>query len=274
MWSAIHRAFFALGGHEPCSEDGLIALALNLSEDVKNLKALKEASAERDKLKGFYTEIVKELGDDLVLQRINKLTSDLRAQEVVDRTFRTSIGNALDQTCAPTHHPDIGAPHLKPMMPQERIDALHEIALLNQTHYNNAMDEVRHLRQVEIDLRKRCALLDWIAENVGNIDFHVQVPSGVMSSDPWIALGSNFEACIAKARSELDKATATVLATQARPDSCTLAPDGWKCTRHAGHVGPCAAEPSDIIPSHLKHLATAGLLIDHDAIKQTNTPDV
>jgi hypothetical protein len=26
---------------------------------------------------------------------------------------------------------------------------------------------------------------------------------------------------------------------------CLMAPPGWKCTRQAGHDGPCAAEPYD-----------------------------
>lgn len=29
------------------------------------------------------------------------------------------------------------------------------------------------------------------------------------------------------------------------PGTCSLAPDGWYCTREAGHIGPCAAWPVD-----------------------------
>jgi hypothetical protein len=42
----------------------------------------KKLRAERDKLLGFYTEIVKELGDDLVLKRLKDLRAELAAQKV------------------------------------------------------------------------------------------------------------------------------------------------------------------------------------------------
>jgi hypothetical protein len=42
----------------------------------------KKLRAERDKLLGFHTEIVKELGDDLVLKRLKDLRAELAAQKV------------------------------------------------------------------------------------------------------------------------------------------------------------------------------------------------
>lgn len=45
--------------------------------------------------------------------------------------FKASIFEALDKAGAPTHHPDIGAPARKPMMPQERITAIAENAKAN-----------------------------------------------------------------------------------------------------------------------------------------------
>jgi len=29
------------------------------------------------------------------------------------------------------------------------------------------------------------------------------------------------------------------------PESCTVPPAGWYCTRQAGHAGPCAAYPTE-----------------------------
>ncbi len=52
----------------------------------------------------------------------------------------------------------------------------------------------------------RLALLDWIKTNVGNIDFHVKIPAGVISTNPWIAVGDNFEGAISKAKEQLSKA--------------------------------------------------------------------
>lgn len=48
-------------------------------------------------------------------------------------------------------------------------------------------------------------VLEWIAANVGNIDFHVKVPANVMSSNPWIATGENFVSAVNKAREQLAK---------------------------------------------------------------------
>lgn len=58
---------------------------------------------------------------------------------------------------------------------------------------------------------------------------------------------------------------AQVIADMQSPE-CSLPPPGWKCTRKAGHDGPCAAVPDydnfpDIIPPESKHLATAGRLL-------------
>lgn len=46
---------------------------------------------------------------------------DLLAQTRVNTSFSRAISQALNDTPAPTHHPDIGAPARKPLMPQERI---------------------------------------------------------------------------------------------------------------------------------------------------------
>lgn len=45
-------------------------------------EVLAEVRAERDKLLGFYTEIVKELGDDLVLKRFREMRDELAHQKV------------------------------------------------------------------------------------------------------------------------------------------------------------------------------------------------
>lgn len=61
----------------------------------------------------------------------------------------------------------------------------------------------------EIDrLNGQCAALDWVKTNVGNIDFDVIVPAGVMSTNPWIAVGDNFESAIAQAKQMLESARA------------------------------------------------------------------
>lgn len=42
----------------------------------------------------------------------------------------------------------------------------------------------------------------------------------------------------------------SVLRTEAAADSirCTLPPDGWRCARRRGHLGPCAAAPIARVP--------------------------
>ncbi len=49
-------------------------------------------------------------------------------------------------------------------------------------------------------------VLEWIAANVGNIDFHVNFPSYVMGTNPWIATGENFVSAVKQAREQLAKA--------------------------------------------------------------------
>lgn len=49
-------------------------------------------------------------------------------------------------------------------------------------------------------------ILDWIKGNVGNIDFHVVVPAGVMSTNPWIATGPTFRDAVTKAKQQLARA--------------------------------------------------------------------
>ena len=55
---------------------------------------------------------------------IAQLRSDLRAQENVTQSYRAAVTSALDAANAPTYHPKTAAPHAKPMMPSERIQAL------------------------------------------------------------------------------------------------------------------------------------------------------
>ena len=50
----------------------------------------------------------------------------------------------------------------------------------------------------------RVELLEWVKARVRNIDFSIDVPPGVMCSQPWIALGSNFEEAVAKARDQFN----------------------------------------------------------------------
>lgn len=62
---------------------------------------------------------------------------------------------------------------------------------------------------LELDaIRERVALFDWLKTNVGNIDFDVIVPpdANVMSTNPWIAVGGNFESAIRQAKEQLAKA--------------------------------------------------------------------
>lgn len=34
------------------------------------------------------------------------------------------------------------------------------------------------------------------------------------------------------------------------PEECSIAPEGWRCTRDGGHDGPCAAEPDRAYAPH------------------------
>lgn len=66
------------------------------------------------------------------------------------------------------------------------------------------LDELNKKYFTELEtLRARVALFDWLKTNVGNIDFEVIVPPKVMSTNPWIAVGENFETAIAKAKEQL-----------------------------------------------------------------------
>lgn len=75
-----------------------------------------------------------------------------------------------------------------------------EIALLKA-----ANADVRRIALERDAALERCKLFDWIKDNVGNIDFAVNVPKDVFSSNPWIAMGHNFESAVAKARAALAK---------------------------------------------------------------------
>lgn len=66
------------------------------------------------------------------------------------------------------------------------------------------LDELNKKYFTELEsLRHRVALLDWIKANVGNIDFNINVPPEVMSTNPWIAVGHNFETAVATAKEQL-----------------------------------------------------------------------
>lgn len=56
-----------------------------------------------------------------ILPAVQQLRANLETAREMREDFRESVANALTQAGAPTHHPDIGAPARKPMMPQERI---------------------------------------------------------------------------------------------------------------------------------------------------------
>ncbi len=53
---------------------------------------------------------------------------------------------------------------------------------------------------------ERLELLDWIKVNIESIDFYIKLPPGVFSTNPWIAVGGNFEGAIRKAKEQLDSA--------------------------------------------------------------------
>ena len=99
----------------------------------------------------------------------------------------------------------------------ERIAALLESAWRKAEAREAALDALAESeeRRNEIarernTLRARCEGLEetekWIKDHVGNIDFYVKVPEGVMATNPWIATGENFFDAIAKAWRELESA--------------------------------------------------------------------
>lgn len=101
--------------------------------------------------------------------RCRELGADLFAQETLHSNFNHLIHESLSKAGAPTHHPDIGAPARKPMMPQERIEAI-------RSFYDEKCQEASSLRQqltaaeAEKDkaladvaeLRKQLAAKSWV----------------------------------------------------------------------------------------------------------------
>lgn len=85
----------------------------------------------------------------------------------------------------------------------EIIVRLYQEGQREQLHmlHGQAASSIRHLDKDDSPTADE--LLDWMKEHVGNIDFQVIVPSGVMTSDPWIATGSTFREALAKARTQL-----------------------------------------------------------------------
>lgn len=90
-------------------------------------------------------ELAKLGGEELTLATFcRQIEIELRQQESVNRAFVHIISNALDGVGAPTHHPDIGAPARKPMMPQERIAALGQQLDAVKTQAVREMGEAYH----------------------------------------------------------------------------------------------------------------------------------
>lgn len=57
-------------------------------------------------------------------KRVRELEQAVNTARAVHASFQSHVETALDFAGAATHHPDIGAPVRKPMMPSERIDWL------------------------------------------------------------------------------------------------------------------------------------------------------
>lgn len=82
------------------------------------------------------------------------------------------------------------------MTTQEAVSgALFEIDQLDQLNR-------KYFTELET-LRQRAVLFEWLKTNVGNIDFTVIVPPKVLCTNPWIAVGHNFESAIAQAKEQL-----------------------------------------------------------------------
>lgn len=75
--------------------DELLAERATFAEfKLKTWDEQRTLRAERDKLLGFYTEIVRELGDDLVLKRIRELTVRAEAAEAKLASVRAAVVDA------------------------------------------------------------------------------------------------------------------------------------------------------------------------------------
>lgn len=69
------------------------------------------------------------------------------------------------------------------------------------------LDEARaKLAAAEARIVESDGLWGWIAENIGDVDFHVLVPAGIFSSQPWVATGSTLRRALERARRELGAA--------------------------------------------------------------------
>ena len=79
----------------------------------------------------------------------------------------------------------------------------------NPERYASYLASLESEKQIHDALQKRVAVLDWIKANVGNIDFEVKIPTGVDSTNPWIAVGDNFETAVTEAMKQLAVATST-----------------------------------------------------------------
>jgi len=91
-------------------------------EIARLIQSATKAWEEADRAKSKIAELTQGIQDQQ--ENADRLTAELAAQELVTKNNRDVINSALDAVNAPTHHPDIGAPARKPMMPHERITAL------------------------------------------------------------------------------------------------------------------------------------------------------
>lgn len=71
---------------------------------------------------------------------------------------------------------------------------------------DDVLDLRAKLAAAEARIVESDGLWGWIAENIGDVDFHVLVPAGIFSSQPWVATGSTLRRALEKARRELGAA--------------------------------------------------------------------
>lgn len=77
----------------------------------------------------------------------------------------------------------------------------------NSVLLSSAVKDVKdRLAAAEARIAESDGLWGWIAENIGDVDFHVLVPAGIFSSQPWVATGSTLRRALEKARRELGAA--------------------------------------------------------------------
>ena len=86
---------------------------------------------------------------------------------------------------------------------------------------------------------RRVVTIDGDVDCVTHED-HLKAVSGMLSE-----IGSlRHEAYLQYQNMESLKAENESMRAGGRNQACTVPPEGWKCSRSAGHDGPCAARPA------------------------------